>query len=60
MSTTIIWTPTSVALPPKNCSVIWIAPRGEQIRGVYSSGGHWIPTGSTAWVDYVPSMWRLA
>jgi hypothetical protein len=59
MYDTTIWTPTSVAKPPKGAAVVWIGRDGWQVDGTYYGHGIWLPVDATHPVAYSPAFWRL-
>ena len=53
------WTLTSQQLPPRGAKVEWICPSGRQERGTFAGGLIWFPEGSSMYVYYEPTHWRL-
>lgn len=53
------YTSTEKELPPKNRPLEWITPSGEVVYGKFAGGAVWFPEGSSMYVYYQPTYWRI-
>ena len=53
------WYSSQVVVPDRNSDVIWLAPDGRELVGVYDSQGRWRLSGGED-VCYTPLFWCYA